>query len=98
VVNDGQMMPWVYRMRYTIPDLSIEIFSAEFVLGPVTRSSISDNCGSRSLMCGVHTNCANNGGSTVILLWLKVGVQARSPFQLRLVGKMLESIRHDEEM
>jgi hypothetical protein len=85
-------------MRCTIPDLSIEIFSAEFVLGPVTRRPVSDNCGSRSLRCGVHTNCANNGSSTVILLRLKVGVQARRPFQLRLVGKMLESIRHDGEM
>jgi hypothetical protein len=49
-------------------------------------------------MCRLHTNCANDGGAAVVLGRLEVNIQARSPFQLRLIGKMLESVRHGEEM
>lgn len=80
------------EVRFKIPLLSMEIFSAEFVFGPVAHSTISKAGGARSCW---HTNCAYNGGAAVIFLRPEISVQARSPFQLRLIGKMLKSVRHD---
>jgi hypothetical protein len=81
-------------MRLDIPDLSMEIFSAEFVFGPVARVN-QHNCSLGSFRRDLHTDRANDGGAAVILFRLKVSIQARGPFQLCLVGQVLKCVRHD---
>lgn len=51
--EDGQIWAaMIYEETLTIPDLSIEIFSAEFVLGPITRSSISTHTQAKASSTG----------------------------------------------
>ena len=67
---------------------SILIFSTELVLGPIGQLLAKLAGASKELPqpCG-HltdklTNCANDRGTTIICLWLELGVQAGEPFDL----------------
>lgn len=41
-----------------------------------------------------HTNCANDAGSAMALLWHIVDVEVALPFQLCAVGEMVQSVTH----
>ena len=48
------------------------IFSTELVFGPGARVSEAGSC----FVSCKHTDCANDGGSTIIALGLELGVEA----------------------
>jgi hypothetical protein len=77
-----------------IPFLSMVIFSAELVFGPVSHSVVSFTVSQLSWCSWTLTNCANDTGSAVVLLGLVVDVEVALPFQLGAVGEVVESVTH----
>ena len=77
----------------SVPLRSIEIFSGEFVLGPISMSVFY----LPELVSLFHTNCANDGRSTVDLLGLVLGVEVGLPFQLGTIIEVSQRVRHVDD-
>ena len=63
---------------------SILIFSTELVLGPIDQllAKLADASQKCRNPAGKLTNCTNDRGTTIVCLWLELGVQAGEPFDL----------------